>query len=93
MALNAGILRTLFWWACRDSNPEPRDYESPALTVELQALEYSAAAFPVSVSDSAAAGGCFPSWTLRGPVLIQPVSTQHLATAFRENNIAIELPF
>ena len=25
------------WWACRDSNPEPRDYESPALTVELQA--------------------------------------------------------
>ena len=29
----------LFWWACRDSNPEPRDYESPALTVELQALQ------------------------------------------------------
>ncbi len=25
-------------WARRDSNPEPRDYESPALTVELQAL-------------------------------------------------------
>ena len=25
--------------ACRDSNPEPRDYESPALTVELQALQ------------------------------------------------------
>ena len=28
----------LFWWARRDSNPQPRDYESPALTVELQAL-------------------------------------------------------
>ena len=24
-------------WAWRDSNPQPRDYESPALTVELQA--------------------------------------------------------
>lgn len=21
------------WWAQRDSNPQPRDYESPALTV------------------------------------------------------------
>ena len=28
----------LIWWARRDSNPQPRDYESPALTVELQAL-------------------------------------------------------
>ena len=26
-------------WARRDSNPEPRDYESPALTVELQARD------------------------------------------------------
>ena len=26
------------WWARRDSNPQPRDYESPALTIELQAL-------------------------------------------------------
>ena len=25
------------WWARRDSNSEPRDYESPALTVELRA--------------------------------------------------------
>lgn len=25
------------WWARQDSNLEPRDYESPALTVELQA--------------------------------------------------------
>lgn len=25
------------WWARRDLNPQPRDYESPALTVELQA--------------------------------------------------------
>jgi len=23
------------WWAHRDSNPEPKDYESSALTVEL----------------------------------------------------------
>ena len=26
-------------WARRDSNPQPRDYESPALTIELQALK------------------------------------------------------
>ena len=25
------------WWACRDSNSEHRDYESPALTVAPQA--------------------------------------------------------
>ena len=25
------------WWARRDSNPGPRDYESPALTAELRA--------------------------------------------------------
>ena len=31
------VIHAIFWWACRDSNPEPRDYESPALTVELQA--------------------------------------------------------
>jgi hypothetical protein len=28
----------ILWWARRDLNPQPRDYESPALTVELQAL-------------------------------------------------------
>ena len=28
------------WWARRDLNPQPRDYESPALTVELQALPF-----------------------------------------------------
>ena len=27
------------WWASRDLNPGPRDYESPALTTELEALE------------------------------------------------------
>ena len=27
-----------WWWALRDSNPEPRDYESPALTVAPRAL-------------------------------------------------------
>jgi hypothetical protein len=26
---------SLNWWARRDSNPEPKDYESSALTVEL----------------------------------------------------------
>ena len=31
-------LRLESWWARRDLNPQPRDYESPALTVELQAL-------------------------------------------------------
>jgi hypothetical protein len=25
------------WWARRDLNPQPKDYESSALTVELQA--------------------------------------------------------
>ena len=31
----------ILWWARRDSNPQPRDYESPALTVELQARKCS----------------------------------------------------
>ena len=31
-------LKLEVWWARRDLNPQPRDYESPALTVELQAL-------------------------------------------------------
>ncbi len=25
------------WWACSDLNREPKDYESSALTIELQA--------------------------------------------------------
>ena len=29
------IILTPQWWAHRDSNPEPKDYESSALTVEL----------------------------------------------------------
>lgn len=29
----------IFWLARRDSNPQPRDYESPALTIELQAIK------------------------------------------------------
>ena len=29
----------LKWWARWGSNPRPRDYESPALTAELQARE------------------------------------------------------
>src|ERR1700694_4307752 len=28
-----------YWWAQRDLNPRPSDYESPALTAELWALE------------------------------------------------------
>lgn len=30
-----GLRWTSMWWAHQDSNLEPRDYESPALTVEL----------------------------------------------------------
>ncbi len=43
-ALRCGDLRHCEaedWWACRDLNPEPSDYESPALTVELQALPWA----------------------------------------------------
>ena len=29
------------WWALEDSNLQPRDYESPALTIELRAREDS----------------------------------------------------
>ena len=29
------------WWAQRDSNPQPRDYESPALTIAPWALNIS----------------------------------------------------
>jgi len=32
--------RRFYGWAHRDSNPEPRDYESLALTVELWARAY-----------------------------------------------------
>ena len=36
--LGSGIAPELvFWWALRDSNPQPRDYESPALTVAPRA--------------------------------------------------------
>ena len=31
-----------FWWACTDLNREPKDYESSALTVELQARSWIA---------------------------------------------------
>ena len=33
----ADALVTMVWWACQDSNLEPKDYESSALTIELQA--------------------------------------------------------
>lgn len=32
-----------WWWARRDSNPQPSGYEPPALTIELQALPSSPA--------------------------------------------------
>ena len=35
--LSSQIAVLIQWWARRDLNPQPRDYESPALTVELQA--------------------------------------------------------
>lgn len=31
----SGLRWTSMWWAHQDSNLKPRDYESPALTVEL----------------------------------------------------------
>jgi hypothetical protein len=34
---DVGRLAIGCWWARRDSNPGPRDYESPALTAELRA--------------------------------------------------------
>ena len=34
----------LSWWALRDSNPQPRDYESPALTVAPRAPSMKKAA-------------------------------------------------
>ena len=33
----------MLWWALRDSNPQPRDYESPALTVAPRARTKKAA--------------------------------------------------
>src|ERR1035438_9413422 len=51
------------WWARRDSNPQPRDYESPALTVELQALHcerasYKSCCVGVNEPPSASCGWC-----------------------------------
>ena len=46
--LSAGKSACKCWWARRDSNPQPRDYESPALTVELQALCLLRSFLPVS---------------------------------------------
>ena len=34
-------------WAMRDSNPQPRDYESPALTVELTAQKSEMGITPI----------------------------------------------
>ena len=45
--------RSLTNWAWRDSNPRPSDYESPALSAELQARRYGiAAALPPIVNGS-----------------------------------------
>ena len=33
------MIRSGIWWACSDLNREPKDYESSALTIELQARE------------------------------------------------------
>ena len=51
VSLSHYAYRIMFWWACRDSNPEPRDYESPALTVELQALQRPSATARVSAAE------------------------------------------
>ena len=34
------MLQGIEWWALRDSNPQPKDYESSALTIELKARDY-----------------------------------------------------
>ena len=39
-----GIGVKIYDWDRRDSNPEPRDYESPALTVELRSRIFPARA-------------------------------------------------
>ena len=36
--MSARLFTRKLRWARWDLNPEPRDYESPALTIELQAL-------------------------------------------------------
>lgn len=38
------------WWALRDSNPQPRDYESPALTVAPRARGMKKAATEAAAS-------------------------------------------
>src|ERR1017187_2048442 len=51
----------ILWWARRDSNPQPRDYESPALTVELQALIFVTLLFCfycIAYSRSTLSAGC-----------------------------------
>ena len=35
--LGISVIFSLFWWALRDSNPEPAGYEPDALTIELRA--------------------------------------------------------
>ena len=60
--INPDVTNPESWWARRDSNPQPRDYESPALTVELQARQKPTATFRMSVADTVAGGsrfGCF----------------------------------
>src|SRR2546425_987350 len=50
-------------WACSDSNREPRDYESRALTVELQARGGGAThprGFTISFPDPDGQRSCFP---------------------------------
>src|SRR5437588_6552582 len=46
MVLKDGGIWKMARWARWDSNPQPRDYESPALTIELQArLQTNVGAF------------------------------------------------
>ena len=54
--LIANRTETAEWWARRDLNPQPRDYESPALTVELQAPLGFTTTFPPNVSKTVASG-------------------------------------
>ena len=66
-----------YWWARRDLNPQPRDYESPALTVELQAriVPNKSIAFRCKLQSTEHGGKKPPS---RGSAVAQTLSRANL---------------
>jgi hypothetical protein len=59
-------------WGRRDSNPQPSDYESPALTVELQPLWSGKSTFFQRVVDSnrSSVSGAFKSRQYYARILV-----------------------